>query len=240
MAELARNSAAMSVVALLAHYSFDGGGLTVEQLIDQWLQVHSVQWVRLALVEALYQGRYKAVSVTQILAFWQRRDQPLYRFDPEFEQLVCNRLPKRLSTERQQQLNAPASLTETRSHPKAPKTSSKNQPPHQSRANLSTLSSLQVMSENLSKTANPAANWGDNQTVKSSEEPPLSNLMMRQLNKVLSSSARVKADQSGLAANNPMQSVWSELGKYSIHRFTPEIEASSFHTKLSALAQRLR
>lgn len=93
MTELARD-AAIDAAELLAHYSFDLGGFTIERLIDYWLREYPANWLRSALVEALYQGRYKAVSVTQILTLWKRRGQPLYHFNHEFERMVCGRFPK--------------------------------------------------------------------------------------------------------------------------------------------------
>lgn len=83
-------------VALLIHYSFDLGGYTASQLIEGWLKNYSATWVRSAVVEALYQGRYKAISVEQILAFWQRRGLALYHFNHEFERLICSNLPQTL------------------------------------------------------------------------------------------------------------------------------------------------
>ena len=82
---------------LLTYYSFELGNHTVTQLLDQWLQDYPVSWVRLAVIEALFQGRYKAISVSQILQFWQRREQPLHRFSYEFERLVCNKFPRNLN-----------------------------------------------------------------------------------------------------------------------------------------------
>lgn len=76
--------------ALLVHYSFDLDCDNAEQLVGFWLTHYPSHWVRLAVVEALYQGRYKAVSVEHILAIWQRRGQPLYHFNHEFERLVCS------------------------------------------------------------------------------------------------------------------------------------------------------
>lgn len=89
--ELTTNDAANNAAALLIRYSFDISGWPVDQLIAHWLDRYQANWVRLAVIEALYQGRYKAVSVEQILAFWQRRGQPLYHFNHEFERLVCSR-----------------------------------------------------------------------------------------------------------------------------------------------------
>ena len=77
------------VLALLSYYRFEFGESTPARTISDWLDKFPANWVRLAIVEALYQGRYKAVSVTQILAAWQRRDQPYPHFNYEFESLVC-------------------------------------------------------------------------------------------------------------------------------------------------------
>lgn len=81
---------------LLRHYSFDLGDDTIAQLLLHWQEHYPVHWIRLAAIEALYQGRYKAISVEQILALWQRRNQPLYHFNHEFERLVCDKLPQHL------------------------------------------------------------------------------------------------------------------------------------------------
>ena len=88
------NTTADFVVALLIHYSFDPGGCSASELIDRWLNDYPANWVRLAVVEALYQGRYKAISIEQILVFWNRRGQPLYHFKHEFDRLICNNFPQ--------------------------------------------------------------------------------------------------------------------------------------------------
>ena len=80
--------------ALLIHYSFDLGGYTAQQLIDHWLNDFSANWICSAVIESLYQGRYKAVSVEQILAFWRRRGLASYHFNHEFERLICGNLPQ--------------------------------------------------------------------------------------------------------------------------------------------------
>lgn len=76
------------VIALLQYYSFDLGGHSIDSLLRQW-STFDPNWVRLAIVESLYQGRYKAISVSQILGFWQRKGEPHCRFNHEFERLVC-------------------------------------------------------------------------------------------------------------------------------------------------------
>jgi hypothetical protein len=85
--------------ALLLHYGFDLGGYKAEKLAMEWLTKYPRYWLRLAVVEALYQGRYKAVSVEQILTMWQRLGQPLYHFNGEFERLVCSNFPQDLTVE---------------------------------------------------------------------------------------------------------------------------------------------
>ncbi|MBL1174271.1 hypothetical protein [Pantanalinema sp. GBBB05] len=89
--------AAIDAADLLRYYSFDLGGYPVEQLLGHWLTQYSADWIRLAVIEALYQGRYKAVSVEQILVLWQRRQQAFCHFNREFERLVCNKIPQQLN-----------------------------------------------------------------------------------------------------------------------------------------------
>ena len=93
MRELAKDASAIDVTDLLTRYSFDLGGYALERVVESWLNQYPVQWVRLAVIEALYQGRYKAFSVEQILNLWQRRGRSLYRFTHEFERIVCGRFP---------------------------------------------------------------------------------------------------------------------------------------------------
>ncbi len=83
--------------ALLVHYGFDLGGKKAEKLAGEWLTKYPGYWLRLAVVEALYQGRYKAVSVGQLLSMWHRIGEPLYHFNREFERLVCNNFPQDLT-----------------------------------------------------------------------------------------------------------------------------------------------
>jgi hypothetical protein len=92
MTESARDAA--SVIDLLTRYSFDLSGYTVDRLAEYWLQHYPSDWIRLAIVEALYQGRYKAVSVEQILNLWRRRGKPLHHFNHDFERIIVPRFTK--------------------------------------------------------------------------------------------------------------------------------------------------
>ncbi len=84
-------------VGLLLHYIFDLGGYSARELVAHWIAHYPANWVRLAVIEALYQGRYKAISVQQILGLWQRRGQVRQHFNCEFERLVCGNIQPRLT-----------------------------------------------------------------------------------------------------------------------------------------------
>lgn len=91
------NTSADLARALLIHYSFDLSGYSASDLVDIWQKQYSVGWLHLAVIEALYQGRYKAISVQQILAFWRRRGQAVFHFNIEFERLICSKYPESLT-----------------------------------------------------------------------------------------------------------------------------------------------
>jgi hypothetical protein len=84
-------------IALLTHYSFDLNGYTATELVSHWQEQYPGSWLHLAVVEALYQGRYKGISVQQILTLWQRRGQPVFHFNMEFERLICSKFPQSLT-----------------------------------------------------------------------------------------------------------------------------------------------
>ncbi|NEQ99921.1 MAG: hypothetical protein F6K30_25020 [Cyanothece sp. SIO2G6] len=79
------------VIGLLCHYSFETDR-PLSLVVASWMRVYPSQWLVKAIVEALYQGRYKLVSVEQILLIWQRRGQPIAHFNHEFERIVCDRI----------------------------------------------------------------------------------------------------------------------------------------------------
>jgi hypothetical protein len=78
------------ILALLQYYNFEFGDsvLSPNQISQKW-QDYQQGWVHLAIVEAIYQGRYKLASVDYILRFWQKRGEPICRFNREFERLIC-------------------------------------------------------------------------------------------------------------------------------------------------------
>jgi len=84
--------------ALLIHYSFDLSGYSASELVNRWQTQYPIDWLHLAVIEALYQGRYKAFSVQQLLTFWQRRGQAIFHFNMEFERLICSKFPETLTS----------------------------------------------------------------------------------------------------------------------------------------------
>ncbi|NEO32822.1 MAG: hypothetical protein F6K36_20850 [Symploca sp. SIO3C6] len=97
MSQTSADSAVAYAAALLSHYGFELRGYSAQELVNLWLDKYQANWLRLGVIEALYQGRYKAVSVEQILAVWARRGQPIYRFNHEFERLISRKLPQSLT-----------------------------------------------------------------------------------------------------------------------------------------------
>ena len=85
--------------ALLTKYDFDLGGETSKQLIARWQKNYQVEWLSLAVIEALYLGRYKAISVQQILTLWERRGQPIYHFNSEFQNIITRNVLTNLTTQ---------------------------------------------------------------------------------------------------------------------------------------------
>jgi len=84
------------IEVLIESYGFELNEETPEELARRWLEEYDSHWIRLAIIEALYLGRYKAFSVEQILNLWCRRGRARFHFTHEFERLICRRLPKSL------------------------------------------------------------------------------------------------------------------------------------------------
>jgi hypothetical protein len=94
----ALDTSADLAITLLIHYSFDLSGYSANELVDLWQKQYPGNWLHLAVIEALYQGRYKAISVQQILICWQRRGQAIFHFNMEFERLICSKFPQNLTS----------------------------------------------------------------------------------------------------------------------------------------------
>jgi hypothetical protein len=96
MTELTKDLAIAQTIALIESYAFDLGKYSTETLIEEWLKIYNSTWIRLATIEALYLGRYKSISIDQILSVWLRLGTPNTHFTHEFERLICRKLPRHL------------------------------------------------------------------------------------------------------------------------------------------------
>ncbi len=97
MTELTQDLSLAQARSLIDSYAFDLGRDDAEKLLKYWLGVYHASWIRLATIEALYLGRYKAISIEHILSVWLRIGNPNPHFTYEFERLICRKLPKHLS-----------------------------------------------------------------------------------------------------------------------------------------------
>lgn len=209
-------------IVLLRHYGFELRGYTPEELVSLWLKSHPAHWVRLAVIEALYQGRYKAISVEQILAVWTRRGQPIYRFTHEFERLISRKLPQNLAA-----------------------------PLNQALTHLDREQSLPLYS-NVLEPVSTIPDIIDEWDANSPEEEPINSAPVLQeipplpapaLEEAIATSVHsdepLSEEASNQNANPTYEANWSrcETKKQPIHQFTPPPDVSDFYLKLKAVAQ---
>ena len=240
MTDTAKDDIATSAIDLLTHYGFEHAGLQqVQQLVEHWLTIYPMQWLRLALIEALYQGRYKVVSVGQLLASWDRRGQPLYHFNHEFERLVCNRFPQKLST----QSKATGSTAVARNHTRSAAKRYQSTTAPIERKVLPTppqSSSLRLPTNPSPQQEVPSIAIQDSQTSPGVLPIPVPESFLADISNRpdfihLTSIGRQETQpQPNTADNHPVD--WPEMEKYQIHQFVPVSESSGFCAKLSAIA----
>lgn len=203
------DSAVVYAVELLSHYGFELRGYTAQELVNQWLKNYPATWIRLAVIEALYQGRYKAISVEQILAVWSRRGQPIYRFNHDFERLICRKLP--------QSLTAPANRDSTDLNPESnlwPPTASSPDPPDESL--------IVIIQEEPVLTDHPDNSLPEPTIIEEVSEIPLPV------------DHPVPETETDHDASLSYGVDWSrrEANKNPIHQFTPPSDDSDFYLKL--------
>lgn len=94
MTDSTTESILTTTTGLLTYYCYEAESQAEDSLLNRWFGDYSPEWVRLALIESLYRGRYKTISVGGLLADWKRKGQPLYHFNREFEALICHKFPQ--------------------------------------------------------------------------------------------------------------------------------------------------
>lgn len=83
---------ARQAITLIKSFSLELDAYSPESQVLYWLNTYRAAWIRDAIIEAVYQGRYKIISVKHILAIWQRRGQPVRHFTSGFEQVMAKQL----------------------------------------------------------------------------------------------------------------------------------------------------
>jgi hypothetical protein len=247
MTELAKDYAAIEAVNLLTHYGFDLNGDTAERLLDRWLRYYSSIWIRSAVIEALYQGRYKAISVEQILSLWQRREQPMYHFNHEFERIVCSRFPKNLKlpleatqptprlapqsdrpSVEERDRPVPFSKTEPKTEPKSKQNAPVAESPTRSTSELETGKQSTAESASL--------------PIASPQQPSkLEGHRTGQTDEPTATEGGIQIFQPyGDTDSNSIELLhWSrkQIARHPIDQFIPESESSEFYDKLKAVAK---
>jgi hypothetical protein len=200
---------------------------TKGRLLDRWLRIYPQQWVCLALIESLYQGRYKTYCVEQILALWLRRGEPLYHFNHEFEAMICNNVPQ------QMQSSAVTDSVEASEVETSVSLPNSEDPSNENLGNIVTpdLSNQALeASEELSDLANaeeplsvaPIAEESDIYWVDAFEHP--------------ATSQREFDLSSVLSRHQLLPLTFDRIGLEPIHRFMPEAKPIEFCEKLAAIA----
>lgn len=202
---------ATAVAELMARYSFDLGPYALNAWIDQWLARYPALWLRSAVIEALYQGRYKAVSVWQILDLWQRRGQSFQHFNREFERMVTGR-SFQLLFPAEPTYSAAASLLALPQGRRAPASSAQ---PDLQQANPARL--ISVPTQDLPRALNRIST-ADSSPVIQPFKPASARLSLPDRRQLI---------QPRSLASAPVQ------------RFIPIFDRSEFHTKLKSMAAAL-
>ena len=238
MTESTQDASAAYTTALLVHYCFELKGNKAEVLVRSWLSQYQPTWVRLAVIEALYQGRYKAVSVEQILATWNRRGRALYHFNHDFERLIGRKFPQNITAPPDAAslaLSNAQSLTLSKSSPSV----------FPEDANPSSTASATYQKAPLPATV---ISLEGTATQVNPDEPACENLTGQLADAIAKPTSTVEAKKTGEASlpsshidttETMYQADWSrwEAGKHPIHQFTPSVEVSDFYLKLKAIAQ---
>lgn len=209
-------------IALLRHYGFELRGYTPEELVSLWLKNYSPHWVRLAVIEALYQGRYKAISVEQILAVWTRRGQPIHRFTHEFERLISRKLPQNLAAPLNQALTH---LAREQSLPLYPEV-------------LEPVSTIPDIIDEWNARSPEEEPIGSEPVLQEIPPPPVP-VFEEAIEEEVNSDNPLPEEPSKQSANPTYEANWSrcETTKQPIHQFTPSPDVSGFYLKLKAVAQ---
>lgn len=83
---------ARQAITLIKSFSLELKSYSADSQVLHWLNQYKAAWIRDAVIEAIYLGRYKIISVQHILSIWKKRGQPVRHFTPGFEQVIASHL----------------------------------------------------------------------------------------------------------------------------------------------------
>jgi hypothetical protein len=232
MTELTKDLAVAQTIALITSYSFDLQGYKIAELLSLWLDNYHASWVRLATIEALYLGRYKVISVEQILQVWSRLGSPNTHFTHEFERLICRKLPRHL-------VNQSESSEEN-----LPQINQKILDPPINISNSST--SVSTKYQTLSSGERESPSFAMSEPGKSTPKPelPLPEENSHQIQEPVFPSTSLSSEEQAMEVKeqdffkrDDTDGVKDTAYHTPIHRFTPLPDVSPLFYKLKAVAQ---
>lgn len=197
-------------VELMNSYGLDLHGYSIEGIISHWLNTYHANWIRLATIEALYLGRYKAISIEQILSVWVRVGNPNPHFSHEFERLICRKLPRN-STNLLDTTSVTPSLEEKILTEKI--------------AALGKNKTIAIAAEIVSPQPQTQPD-NNNDNIESKPENTLKSL-----------EESIKSQVFDLEISSPIDRSHSKPEPEPIHNFTPLPDVSAFYNKLKSLAK---
>lgn len=241
MTKLTQDLSIAQALSLIDSYAFDVGGNKPEELLQSWLSVYHSSWIRLATIEALYLGRYKTISIQQILNVWVRLGNPNTHFTHEFERLICRKLPKHL-IELHDFTEESNSLTTQSPIDKADESIwlTESELPHIPNQKLQIQEKdYTYVSAGLINTT-ISSNDEIQKPEREKDDPRKQQSKQQDLGSTGRESLNTKSSMSLISALGiPYQPDWSQLSveHTPIHKFIPLPDVSSFFNKLKAFAE---
>jgi hypothetical protein len=248
MAEMTKDINLNQVAILLSRYQFEMRGHNLQDLLEQWIPLYPVRWIRLAVVEALYQGRYKAISVEHILSLWLRRGHPTFHFNHEFERMICNNMLGSTVANPRSAMKRPLTQTALPSFYQMEHSSL-----NEEIAIASDLTGVEATSEPLPDEAlkdelTAAQDDFDFEAFCAEEDSTLlensnlepSSTRLTDVKELLAQLMTKSSDLVELTAEPELTNVKAERGTMygqSIHEFTPHLDHSAVYSKLKASLQ---
>jgi len=213
-------------VALLTGYEFELKGYTADEIVTEWLNEYEAVWLRLAVIEALYQGRYKSISVEQILKTWLKRGNPNFHFNHEFERLICSKLPRSVAAFEENPL-----VQGYTQHKSVSKTSFSNQSDHLN-PKLPQLNPVEYNPTSLLKSTLPSF-APVTRDCKAKESKYDAAEVEEEKGEIIK-----KEDKTGKQENSSPERKMNKDFISPIHQLTPKEDASRLYSKLKAVAHK--